>query len=225
MTADSASPVIDQFLNSNGLTVDEGYDLIVGRTSECRLHGYYPDYFYENKVPFMSTELAIDMRRPAQKRRFSIENQPSKDVEKASARYSSNMLREWNSFNPQPLKPKKQRLKDANESKRAMEGYLLKKTVAYGGSFVRWEKRFVVLTDECLKYTKSKDVNSPDAKWRVYAFAASANQCCRIGVDRVTLIIDGSVFGYPRIFELKSTTMSDAALWCNELNAAARNHY
>lgn len=224
MTADGAAPVIDQFLSANGLSVDEGYDLIVARTSECRLHGYYPDYFYESKVPFMNSELNIDMRRPAQKRRFSVESQPTEDVEKASARYSSNMLREWNSYNTQPLKPKKQRIKDDHETKRSMQGYLLKKTVAYGGSFVRWEKRFVVLTDECLKYTKSKDVNSPDAKWRVYPFTTSANQCCRIGADRVTLIIDGTVFGYARIFELKSTTINDAALWRDKLNAAVQNH-
>ena len=219
---------VDKFLEENGLTVDEGYEFILNRTSECRLQGYYPQYFYDKKVPLILSELRIDQRRPSKKQRFSkIAEQPREQPEgkENHFRYSSGLLREWKLTSPN-LKPKKKRINqdDSSIALATIAGCLLKKTVAYGG-YIRWEKRYVVLSPEALKYTKSKDVTSAEAKWRVYPFTALITDACRIGQDGITLLIDGNVFGYPRILELRATTTADAKQWCEKLNTASRNHY
>jgi len=215
---------VGMFLAANGLSVDEGYELIVGRTSECRLKGYYPSYFYDSKTPLINSELIIDRRRPSSLRRFS--NPPPDDKDTGhSSRFSSSLLREWNSFTSPRLRPKKQKIKNLGVASSAIEGCLMKKTAGYGGMNVRWEKRFVVLSDECLKYTKSKDIKSVETKWRVYPFTTQIANACRVAQDGITLIIDGNAFGYPRMLELQASNASDAKLWCDKLNTAARNHY
>merc|ERR1719162_167192 len=229
MVFNEAEHPVEEFLAAKGMSVDEGYDYIADRTSECRLQGYYPPYFYEKKMPLMHSELRIDERRPTKLKRFFNSKQiDAREVEqhKESHRYSSSLLREWNSFTSPNLKPRKQRIKaPKNDKSRSIEGHLLKKTVGIGGMNVRWEKRYVVVSDECLKYTKSKDVTSMSAKWRVYPFTARVTNACKIGQDGETLIIDGRAFGYNRILELRATAAADAKVWCDKLNQAARNYY
>lgn len=88
----------------------------------------------------------------------------------------------------------------------------------------KWEKRYVVISDECLKYTKSRDVASASAKWRVYPFTARVANACKIGEDGVTLSIDGRAFGYPKLLDLRATDATDAQQWCDKLNQAACNY-
>lgn len=215
-------PSVDEFLAAKGMGVDEAYDYIVDRTSECRKANYYPDYFYENKIPLMDSELRIDARRPTKLKRFNTAT-PLGAENQAPVRYSSSMLREWNSgFTSPPLKPRKQRVKNQDKV-RSIEGHLMKKTVGYGGMNSRWEQRYVVVSDECLKYTKSKDVSRSAAKWRVYPFTSRVTNACKIAQDGVTLIVDGRTFGYPRVLELRATSAADAEIWCDKLNQAARS--
>ena len=61
---------IDQFLNSNGWSLEEAYEYVANRTSNCRLGTYYPDYFHTKHVPFICSELKIDKNRPSCKQRF-----------------------------------------------------------------------------------------------------------------------------------------------------------
>jgi hypothetical protein len=48
-TGVTGQPIVDDFLESMGMNVDEAYDYIVDRTSDCRLNGYYPPYFHGKK--------------------------------------------------------------------------------------------------------------------------------------------------------------------------------
>jgi len=217
-------PSVDEFLASKGMGVDEGYEYILNRTSECRKANYYPEYFYDNKIPVMDSELRIDARRPTKLKRFSMESPKGAENQPPSVRYSSSMLREWNSFTSPPTKPRKQRVKEQDKL-RSIEGHLMKKTVGYGGMNIRWEQRYVVVSDECLKYTKSKDVASSAAKWRVYPFTSRVYNACKVAQDGVTLIVDGRTFGYPRVLELRAASAADAGRWCDKLNQAARNYY
>ena len=61
---------VDDFLHQTHMSLDEGYSYVRERTSACRLDGYYPEYFYEDKSPLIRCELAIDHKRPPHKRRF-----------------------------------------------------------------------------------------------------------------------------------------------------------
>ena len=62
---------VDDFLHQTHMSLDEGYSYVRERTSACRLDGYYPEYFYEDKSPLIRCELAIDHKRPPHKRRFA----------------------------------------------------------------------------------------------------------------------------------------------------------
>jgi hypothetical protein len=65
---------VEKFLAAKAMSVDEGYDFVTSRMSDCRLTGYYPSYFYHNKVPLIRSELVIDSKRPTDKKRFATQH-------------------------------------------------------------------------------------------------------------------------------------------------------
>lgn len=172
----------------------------------------------------------MDEDRPTSLKRYSRNVGDEKEPEKDSHRYSTSLLREWNGFKSSSspsLKPKKEKIHPENDHRRSIEGCLLKKTTGYGGIKVRWEKRYVVLSDDSLKYTKSKDASSSTSVWRVYPFTASApkNSACKVtGQDGCTLVVDGKIFGYPLTLEFKTNSAEAANQWKTRIDDAAKNY-
>jgi hypothetical protein len=174
----------------------------------------------------------MDEDRPASLKRYSLKNNvgDEKEPEKDSHRYSTSLLRDWNGFKSSSspsVKPKKEKICQENDQRRSMEGYLLKKTTGYGGIKIRWEKRYVVLSDDSLKYTKSKDASSSGSVWRVYPFTASnpKNSACKAtGQDGCTLVVDGKIFGYPLTLEFKTNSADDANQWKTKIDDAAKRY-